>query len=388
MIFHNFYRRIDMSSESIPLSSQDITEAEIQAVTDVMYGNRLSLGPKVPAFEAGCAARAGRKYGIAVNSGTSGLHLCVKSLDISDGDEVITTPFSFIATTNCILFERAKPVFVDIDPETYNMDVAALEAAITTKTKAILPVEVFGNTAGFDEYEKIAREKNLLMIEDCCEALGGTLNGRAAGSFGECGVFAFYPNKQITTGEGGMIVTDRQDIRNMCVSLRNQGRATEAWLAHARLGYNYRMSDITAAIGEVQIQRLDEILDKRRRASQMYDEALAGLANAGKIVLPPMAQRDKASFFVYVIRLADEFSSEDRDAVLQRLQQGNIGCNCYFVPIHTQPFISEMLGTTQGDFPITERIAARTVALPFFANITQNQITRVAEELAKAISRL
>ncbi len=377
-----------MSSKSIPLSSQDITESEIQAVVDVMRGDRLSLGPRLTAFEAGCAAKAGRKYGIAVNSGTSGLHLCVKSLGIADGDEVITTPFSFIATTNCVLFERGRPVFVDIDPETYNMDPAATAAAITPKTKAILPVEVFGNTAHFDEYEQIARDNNLVMIEDCCEALGGVLDGRPAGNFGECGVFAFYPNKQITTGEGGMIVTDSEDIRDMCVSLRNQGRATEAWLAHARLGYNYRMSDITAAIGEVQIQRLDEILDKRRRASQMYDEAFAPLAATGKIVLPPMAHRESASFFVYVIRLADEFAPEARQAVMQHLQQQNIGCNCYFVPIHTQPYISELLGTSQGDFPVTERIAARTVALPFFANITQQQVTRVVDEVTKFVNKL
>ena len=377
-----------MSSESIPLSSQDITEAEIQAVTDVMRNDRLSLGPKILAFEAACAAKAGRKYGIAVNSGTSGLHLCVKSLEITEGDEVITTPFSFIATTNCILFEHAKPVFVDIDPETYNMDITAMEAAITPKTKAILPVEAFGNTACFDEYEKFARQKNLLMIEDCCEALGGSLNGRPAGNFGECGVFAFYPNKQITTGEGGMIVTDREDIREMCVSLRNQGRATEAWLAHARLGYNYRMSDITAAIGEVQIQRLDEILGKRRRASQMYDEALGDLVSCEKIILPPMAEREKASFFVYVIRLADNFTTDHRDAVLEHLRGEKIGCNCYFVPIHTQPYISQMLGTCEGDFPITERIAARTIALPFFTNITPQQVARVVEELTKAINKL
>ena len=386
--FTVFYRRVDMSNESIPLSSQDITEAEIQAVTDVMRSERLSLGPKLPAFEAACASRAGRKYGIAVNSGTSGLHLCVKSLGIGEGDEVITTPFSFISTTNCILFERAKPVFVDIDPETYNMNPDAAAAAITTKTKAILPVEAFGNTAHFDDYEKIAREKNLLMIEDCCEALGGTLNGRPAGNFGECGVFAFYPNKQITTGEGGMIVTDREDIRDMCASLRNQGRVTDAWLAHARLGYNYRMSDITAAIGEVQIGRLDEILDKRRRASQMYDEALGGLVSHEKIVLPPMAEREKASFFVYVIRLADHFIQEQRDAVLKHLQQEKIRCNCYFTPIHIQPFISEMLGTCEGDFPITEKVAAHTIALPFFANITSQQVTRVTEELTKIINTL
>ncbi|MCD4823078.1 MAG: DegT/DnrJ/EryC1/StrS family aminotransferase, partial [Phycisphaerae bacterium] len=339
-------------------------------------------------FEAGCAERAGRKYGIAVNSGTSGLHLCVKALGISDGDEVITTPFSFIATTNCVLFERAKPVFVDIDPESYNMDPAAVAAAITPRTKAILPVEVFGNTAYFDEYERIAREHSLGLIEDCCEALGGVLGDRPAGNFGDCGVFAFYPNKQTTTGEGGMVVTDSEEIRDMCVSLRNQGRATEAWLSHARLGYNYRMSEITAAIGEVQIQRLDEILAKRRQAAGLYDNALADLVQAGDIHLPPMTDRPRASWFVYVIRLADRFTEANRDAILEKLRAAGIGCNNYFVPIHTQPYIMEALGTKAGDFPITERIAERTIALPFFANLGEEQIGRIKDVLQKTINTL
>ncbi|MBN1942669.1 MAG: DegT/DnrJ/EryC1/StrS family aminotransferase [Phycisphaerae bacterium] len=376
-----------MSDESIPLSSQDITQAEIDAVVEVLRGDRLALGPHMQAFEAACAQRAGRKYGLAVNSGTSGLHLCVRALGISDGDEVITTPFSFVATTNCILFERARPVFVDIDPETYQMDPAAVEAAVTPKAKALLPVEVFGNTAHFDAYETLAQKHNLAMIEDCCEALGGVLGNRPAGNFGDCGCFAFYPNKQITTGEGGMIVTDRQDIRDMCLSLRNQGRATEAWLSHARMGYNYRMSEVTAALGEVQVSRLDEILAKRRAAAALYDEALAGLVQKGLLHLPPMAQRDKASWFVYVIRLADRFTGEDRDAVMAGLREQNIGCNCYFVPIHLQPYIQETLGTKEGDFPITERIAARTIALPFFANLSEQQVTRVVEVLGKLISK-
>ena len=192
----------------IPLSRPSVTDAEIEAVVSVLRTDRLSLGPRLGAFEAGVAARAGRRFGVGVNSGTSGLHLCVRALGLADGDEVITTPFSFIATTNAILFERARPVFVDIDPQTYNIDPAAIEAAITPRTRAILPVEVFGNTAHFDRYEQIARRHGLAMIEDCCEALGGYLGDRPAGSFGDCGVFAFYPNKQITTGEGGMIVTD------------------------------------------------------------------------------------------------------------------------------------------------------------------------------------
>ncbi len=374
-----------MSIEAIPLSSQDITQAEIDAVEAVMRSDRLSLGPRIKAFEAAVAKRAGRKYGIGVNSGTSGLHLCVKSLGIGPGDEVITTPFSFIATTNCVLFERAKPVFVDIDPETYNVDPAAVEAAITDKTKAILPVEVFGNMAHFDAYEKIARDHNLALIEDCCEAMGGLLADRPAGSFGDCGVFAFYPNKQITTGEGGMIVTDNEEVRDLCVSLRNQGRANEAWLSHSRLGYNYRLSDINSAIGEVQMQRLDEILAKRRNAADLYDQALGDIE---EIHLPPMAERDTASWFVYVIRLADRFSRKDRDAVLAHLRGAGIGCNNYFVPIHTQPYIMEMLGTKEGDFPVTERLAERTIALPFFANLSEQQVSRIKDVLIEGIASL
>ena len=374
-----------MSEEGIPLSRPDITQAEIDAVVSVLRTDRLSIGPQIEAFEAACAARAGREFGIAVNSGTSGLHLCVRSLGLGEGDEVVTTPFSFVATTNCLLFERARPVFVDIDPASYNMDPAAIEAAITPRTKAILPVEVFGNTAHFDEYERLARKHNLAIIEDCCEALGGGLGGRPAGSFGECGVLAFYPNKQITTGEGGMIVTDRQDIRDLCVSMRNQGRATEAWLSHARLGFNYRMSEINAAIGKVQMDRLDETLAARRAAAQKYSQALADVDG---IHLPPMAEPQTASWFVYVVRLADSFSPADRDGIIQMLRTAGIGCSNYFVPIHHQPYIMEMLGTKAGDFPVTERIAARTIALPFSARLSDEEIARVKAALVEAIAAI
>ena len=367
-----------MNAEAIPLSRPDVTAAEIDAVVEVMKSDRLSIGPHTEAFEAAVAERAGRKFGIAVNSGTSGLHLCVRAMGIGEGDEVITTPFSFVATTNCLLFERAQPVFVDIDPESYNMAPVAIEAAITPKTKAILPVEVFGNMAHFDEYERIAQKHNLLMIEDSCEALGGVLSGRPAGNFGDCGTFAFYPNKQITTGEGGMIVTDNEEVRDLCVSMRNQGRATEAWLSHARLGYNYRMSEITAALGEAQMKRLDEILPKRRQAAEMYNDILADIE---EIHLPPMAERENASWFVYVIRLADEFTQADRDAIIEKLRAAGIGCSNYFVPIHHQPYIMETLGTKDGDFPITERLAARTIALPFFANLSEQQVTWVRSAL-------
>jgi perosamine synthetase len=376
-----------VSNESIPLSSQDITQAEIDAVVNVLRGDRLALGPHMQAFENACAKRAGRKYGISVNSGTSALHLCVRALGISDGDEVITTPFSFVATTNCVLFERGKPVFVDIDPETYQMDPAAVEKAITPKTKALLPVEVFGNTAHFDAYETIAKKHSLAMIEDCCEALGGMLGDRPAGNFGDCGCFAFYPNKQITTGEGGMIVTDREDIREISMSLRNQGRDSIEWLSHARMGYNYRMSEITAVLGEIQASRLDEILAKRRNAAMMYDNALKGLVDKGLLHLPPMQHREQASFFVYVIRLADRFTGADRNSVMTGLRDQNIGCNCYFSPIHLQPYVRETMGTKEGDFPITEHIAARTIALPFFANLTSQQVSRVTEVLEQLLTR-
>ncbi|HUS46769.1 MAG TPA: DegT/DnrJ/EryC1/StrS family aminotransferase [Phycisphaerae bacterium] len=374
-----------MSAQPIPLSRPDITDVEIQAVREVLESDRLSIGPRLEAFEAAVAARVGRKYGIGVNSGTSGLHLCVRSLGIGDGDEVITTPFTFIATVNAPLFERARPVFVDIDPESYNMDPDAIEAAITPRTKAILPVEVFGNTAHFDEYERIARKHKLLLIEDCCEALGGVLGDRPAGGFGDCGVFGFYPNKQISTGEGGIIVTDSRRIRDLCASMRNQGRASEAWLSHARLGYNYRMSEINAALGEVQMKRLDEILAKRRHAAALYNQVLADIE---ELHLPPMASPDRASWFVYVIRLADAFSREDREATIAHLQQQGVSCSRYFPPAHLQPYIVELLGTKEGDFPATERVAARTIALPFFANLSQQQVSRVKTALKNAISKV
>jgi perosamine synthetase len=378
--------RLEVQLVNVPLSNPDVTEAEVAAVAAVLRTDRLSIGPHVEAFEALCAKRAGRKYGIAVSSGTSGLHLCVRGLGIGEGDEVVTTPFSFVATTNVVLFERAKPVFVDIDPVSYNADPDAMQAAITPRTKAILPVEVFGNPAHFSRYESIARAKGLRMIEDCCEALGGVHALRPTGSFGDCGVFAFYPNKQITTGEGGMIVTDDAGLTDLCRSMRNQGRDTSEWLQHARLGYNYRMSEINAVLGEHQVRRLDEILAKRRRSAAMYNHALDNLAQSGDIVLPPMEDQAAATWFVYVIRLADRFAPGKRDEVMASLRSQGVSCNPYFAPIHLQPYVMDMLGTRKGQFPITERIAARTIALPFFSNLTEAQVQRVTTALKKALS--
>jgi len=374
---------VSENQDVIPLARPDITEVEIRAVQAVLRSDRLSIGPHLEAFEAAVASRADRAWGIGVNSGTSGLHLLVKALGIGAGDEVITSPFSFVATTNCVLFERGAPVFADIDPETYNMDPEAARDAITPRTKALLPVEAFGNTAHFDEYERLAREHGLVMIEDCCEALGARLGDRPAGSFGDAGVFAFYPNKQITTGEGGMIVTDRRDVRDLCVSLRNQGRATDAWLSHARMGYNYRMSEINAVLGEVQMQRLDEILAARARAADLYNEALG---NMEEIHLPGQAAQSGASWFVYVIRLADRFEQADRDAILEALRRAGVSCGNYFVPIHLQPYIRQKLGTAPGDFPIAERVAARTIALPFFSGLTERQVARVRKALTDALA--
>ncbi|MCL2700943.1 MAG: DegT/DnrJ/EryC1/StrS family aminotransferase [Phycisphaerae bacterium] len=372
------------SDTPVPLASPDVTETEIQAVVAVLQSDRLSLGPRTVSFEQACARRAGRRHGIAVNSGTSGLHLCVRALELAEGDEVITPSFSFVATTNCLLFERVRPVFVDIDPDSYNMDPAAVAAAVTSRTRAILPVEVFGNTAHFDQYEQLARAHGLAMIEDSCEALGGALGGRSAGGFGQCGVFAFYPNKQITTGEGGMIVTDDDVLADRCRSMRNQGRDSAAWLSHARLGYNYRMSEINAAIGEIQMARLDEILAKRRDVAQRYHRCLGDIA---EIHLPPMADPAHASWFVYVIRLNDRFSAADRDRVMEHLAHEGVGCNKYFVPIHHQPYVKPWVGDGV-HLPHTERVAARTIALPFFNHLTDAQMRRVKVCLQDALRRV
>ncbi|MCE5328015.1 MAG: DegT/DnrJ/EryC1/StrS family aminotransferase [Planctomycetaceae bacterium] len=367
---------------NIPLARPDITESEIEAVAQVLRSDRLSIGPHIELFEQAVAHRASRKHGIGVNSGTSGLHLCVRGMGIGEGDEVITSPFSFIATTNCILFERATPIFVDIDIETYNMDPQAVEAAITPRTKAILPVEAFGNVAHFQAYDRIARKHKLLLIEDCCEALGGSLEGRPAGSFGDCGVFGFYPNKQVTTGEGGVIVTDNDELAEACRSMRNQGRSSENANVFTRLGYNYRLTEVAAALGERQMLRLDDILHQRRLIARMYNEMLAPL----DIHLPPCPDIEHASWFAYVIRLPDRFSASQRDKILDHLNARGIAVQAYFPAIHLQPYIQELLGIERGDFPVCECVADRTIVLPFFVGMTPEMILRIVEELKKTLA--
>lgn len=373
---------------SIPLSQPDITQKEIDAVVDVMHTPTLSIGPKVEEFEKLTAAVAARRHGVAVSSGTAGLHCAMLAAGIKPGDEVITTPFSFVASANCILYVGATPIFVDIDPKTLNIDVEKLAAAITPQTKAIVAVEAFGHPGGMVEVEQLAQKHELILIEDACEGFGGKFGSKAAerpiGSFGRAGVFAFYPNKQITTGEGGMIVTDDDSFAALCRSLRNQGRDGMSWLAHQRLGYNYRLSEINAAIGVAQIQRLDEILDNRRRVAHAYIERL--MTNR-YLILPTLQDDTHMSWFVFVVRLNDLFEPGDRDTVMQDLRAAGIGCNNYFPPIHLQPYMAELLGTNAGDFPVCEYVAARTIALPFFSRMTTRQINRVCDTLEKVLDR-
>ena len=372
----------------ISLSKQDITEKEIAAVNEVLLSNALSLGPKLPEFEEKVAAFVGAKFAVAVNSGTSALHLCVRALDIGEGDEVITTPFSFIASANCMIFEKAKPVFVDIEPDTLNIDVNKIEQAITPNTKAILPVHVFGLPANMKKISLLAEKYNLAVIEDSCEALGAKYENKFAGTIGDCGTFAFYPNKQITTGEGGMLVTNREDIAQLARSMRNQGRDDGmGWLAHARLGFNYRISDINCALGIAQIERVEEILSMRESVAKKYNDLLK---NELPEILPlcDAPKNSTRSWFVYVVRLPERYSATLRDEVIKKLRASGIWCNNYFPPIHLQPFYVEKFGYKKGDFPITESVSEKTIALPFYNKLSDDDIEAVVRELKKILSDL
>ena len=366
----------------IPLSRPDITEREIERVVDVLRTPNLSLGPAVGEFENAFARYLGRRRAVAVNSGTSGLFLSLLVLGIGEGDEVITTPFTFAASATTIMMTGAKPVFVDIDRESLNIDPQRIEAAIGERTKALLPVEVFGNPAGFDSICRIAEQHGLPIVEDSCEALGSALNGRRAGTFGTTGVFGFYPNKQITTGEGGMIVTDDDRLADLCVSLRNQGRgANGGWLAHERLGYNCRLSDINCALGAIQLSRIDEIKALRRLVAAWYREMLR---DDYRLLVPPEAAGCEISWFVFVVQLAEAFGIEQRDRVLREMDRQGIQVGNYFPPVHLQPFIAERYGYRPGDFPIAESVSRRTIALPFHNRLTQDEAAIVCGTL-KAI---
>ena len=359
----------------IPLSRPDVTEWEIERVAEVLRSPNLSLGPTLRRFEEGFATYAGRRHAVAVNSGTSGLFLSLLALGIGPGDEVITTPFTFIASATSIMMTGARPVFVDIDPSSLNIDPGRIEAAITSRTKAVLPVEVFGSPAGFDAICEIAERHHLMVVEDSCEALGSALRGQKAGTFGEMSVFGFYPNKQITTGEGGMIVTDRGDLADLCVSLRNQGRGRGGgWLAHERLGYNFRLSDINCALGLAQLSRIDEIKTKRRQVAAWYREMLAA---EERLIVPQDAPGCETSWFVFVVQLAEPYGLLQRDRILQELERQGIQVSNYFPPVHLQPFIAGQYGHAPGDFPLAESVSRRTVALPFYNHLTQDEVAIV-----------
>ena len=363
----------------IPLSRPEVTQEDIDAVVSVLQTPLLSLGPKLPEFEGQFARYIGTEHAVAVSSGTAALHLAMIALDLHPGDEVITTPFSFISSANVALMVNAVPVFVDIDPETWNINVHAIKRNITDRTRAILPVHVFGQPARMDTLRDIAIDNGLYLIEDACEAVGASFQDMKVGTFGDVGIFAFYPNKQMTTGEGGMLVTNQQTLADMFRSLRNQGRDPGLpWLAHQRLGYNYRLSDINCALGISQLSRIDSIIARRKQVVQWYWDRLH---RESRLVMQYVHRQADVSPFVMVVRLADEYTQTDRDRILQELRARHIGCSNYFAPIHLQPFYVQRFGYEPGMFPQCERIAARTIALPFHTNLSESEVDTVCKTL-------
>jgi len=362
------------------MARPDIGDREIELVTQVLRSDVLSLGTFAPRFEADLAAIAGRRHGIACSSGTAGLHLGVRALGIGRGDQVITTPFSFVASANCLLYEGAVPRFVDIEEDTLGLDPTRIDDAASPRTRAILPVHVFGRPCRIEAIDAAARSHGWSLIEDSCEALGSSVNGRALGSFGALSVFAFYPNKQITTGEGGVVLTDDDELAETMRSLRNQGRDRDGtWLRHVRLGYNYRLDEMSAAVGVAQLERLSELRAGRTRVAAAYEQALA---DADWVTTPSVGPGESVDWFVYVVRLEPGI---DRDALIPRLAERGVPARPYFQPIHTQPFYRSEFGFEPGDFPVTERVAASTLALPFSSRQTEDEVGYVAEMLTEAV---
>ncbi len=364
----------------IPLSKPHIDEKDIQGVVETLRSGQLSLGPKLKEFETKFASYIGTKYAIAVSSGTTGLHLCMKALNLKEGDEVITSPFSFIASSNSILYEKAKPVFVDIDEKTFNIDPSKIEQKITKRTKAILPVHIFGLPAEMNSILAIAKKHNLLVIEDAAEAIGAEYQGIKAGTFGLASVFAFYPNKQMTTGEGGMICTDDENVYNLCKSLVNQGRAiSDQWLSHERVGYNYRLDEMSCALGLTQLDKIDLLLKKREQVAKWYDEELKDNPN----LLLPVKTPHKRSWFVYVVRLSPDI---DRDLVMKLLLEKGIQTKPYLPSIHLQPAYQK-LGYNE-KFAVCEAVSKSSVALPFYTDLSQNDVKLVCQQLKNILNQL
>jgi perosamine synthetase len=367
----------------IPLSQPVIGEREEQLVLETLRSGRLSLGPMLTRFEGMFAERVGVPHMSAVSSGTAGLHLALRAAGVQEGDEVITTPFSFVASANSILYERARPVFVDIDERTLNLDPAAAAAAVSDKTAGLMPVHIFGYPADLPAFEEIAARHGLFIVEDACEALGAMhADGTPVGARGHLAAFAFYPNKQMTTGEGGMVVCPSSEAKERIDSERNQGRAPDmSWLDHDRLGFNYRLSDVACALGIAQLERLEELLAGRQRAAAMYREALASIED---VELPyPDTGGDRRSWFVYVIKLP---SDVDRDGAIEALRARGVDSKPYLPAIHLMSFYRERFGHREGEFPVCEDVARRSMALPFFPQITEGQVARVVESLAEVLA--
>jgi perosamine synthetase len=371
-------------TERIPLSRPSIGEAEKKAVLDVLESGRLSLGPALGAFERALGDFIGTPQVSAVSSGTAGLHLAIRAAGVEPGDEVITSPFSFVASANCVLYEDAKPVFVDIDRRTLNITPDAAAAAVTERTTGLLPVHVFGWPCDMAGFEELAGPRGLWIVEDACEAIGARHgDGTLVGTHGNRAAFAFYPNKQMTTGEGGAVVCVDADDKARIDSERNQGRAPNMdWLDHDRLGFNYRLSDVAAAIGAVQAQRLPELLGRRAAAAALYNEALAGIEG---LELPcPDEGGVERSWFVYVVQLPP---SADRDATMAKLAEMGIETKPYLPAIHLMSFYRDRFGWRDGQFPVCEDVSRRSLALPFFPGITESQVERVAQSLAQLLPR-
>jgi dTDP-4-amino-4,6-dideoxygalactose transaminase len=370
------------SARPIGLSAPWIDGREEELVLETLRSGQLSLGPMVDRFEAALAERVEAPYVAAVSSGTAGLHLCMRIVGIEPGDEVVTTPFSFVASSNCALYEGATPVFADIDPRTLNVDPAAVEAAITPRTKAILPVHIFGYPAELAELQVLADRNGLAIVEDACEALGSEYRGRPVGSSGQPTVFAFYPNKQMTTGEGGAVAVATEEEWALLKSLSNQGRSDSGeWLTHARLGYNYRLDDLSAALGLAQLERYDEILAARSEVAARYGELLAGVDG---VEVPLADDRDhRRSWFVYVVKLA---AGSDRDSVIARLAADGVAAKPYLPSIHLQPYYRERFGYGPGMLPVAEDASSRTLALPFHSRLDAEDQERVVEALSRALA--
>jgi perosamine synthetase len=370
----------------IPLSSPDITEAEIEAVTAVLRTNSLSLGPKLDEFEQAFAGFHGVPDAIAVSSGTAALHLAIVALNLGPRDEVIVPSFTFIAVANAVVYEGATPIFVDIDPITRNMSPACVEAAITPRTRAMIVVHTFGVPAEMDTLMSIAERHHLAVIEDACEAIGATFDDQLAGTFGHISTFAFYPNKQITTGEGGMILTRDPQLAGRMRALRNQGRyPCSDWLQHTEIGYNYRLSELACALGIVQLRRLPEILALRAEVARNYDELLANIPGVERPRLH--VPNRTVSWFVYVVRLSDRLPGTARDGVLETFEREGIGCARYFAPIHRQPAYVRYPSARAAHLPVTDSIALRTLALPFYNRLTPAEAASVAAALHACLSR-